>query len=241
MKLISAFLVFVTISASAFAEVQNNATSAQPPAAPVVNIPHSSRTKGNFSDIALDFMLTKLFEKQKGVKITYDFLESSFSDKTVAFKNLTVTPERDSLKGVIRLGLVRLNLKDLLDFIDTGVMTVAQIDASNVKISLDFYDKGQKVRSYLAGADNVKIDQITQPLNTAETVVKENMLIFSTTQVKNGKLYIPQTKERFAAQSLIMKDFTVYLSGDKHISLKSANVDGKTATTIDEMKKLLMQ
>ena len=232
MKLIPAFLVFVTISA--FAETQNNAAPAPRPAAPIVNIPHSSRTKGNFSDIALDFMLTKLFEKQKGVKITYDFLESSFSDRTVAFKNLTVSPERDSLKGVIRLGLVRLNLKDLLNFIDTGAMTVAQIDASNVKISLDFYENGQKVRSYLAGADNVKIDQMTQPLNTAETV-------FSTTQVKNGRLYIPQTKERFAAQSVIMKDFTVYLSGDKHISLKSANIDGKTATTIDEMKKLLMQ
>ncbi len=214
-----------------------------PPAAadPAIEIPHSSRTKGNLSDIALDFLLTKLFAKQKNVKITYDFVESSFSDKTVAFRNLTIRPERPDVSGVIRLGLVKLDLNDLLGFLDTGVATVAGIDASDVKISLDVYESGQKRKSVLAAADAVKIDQLTEQLNTADRIVTEDVLVLKTAEISNGKLYLPLTKERFAAQKLLFRGFSIRLSGEKGISFDSASVNGKTAATEAELKKLLTE
>lgn len=209
--------------------------------APAFEIPHSSRTKGNLSDIALDFLLTKLFAKQKNVQITYDFVESSVSDKTVAFKNLTIRPEHPDLKGAIRLGLAKLNLNDLLSFLDTGVMTVAGVDASEVKISLDIYEDGKKRQSVLAAADAVKIDQITERLNTRETIVTEAVLVLKTTNVSNGKLYMPITKERFSAENLIFSNFSIRLSGKKGVFFDSASVNGKTVTTEAELKKLLIK
>lgn len=243
-------LLFLTAFPLHPAQAQAPAASApdfangQPAEQVTVSIPHSSRTKDNFSDIALDFLLTKLFEQQKDVKISYDFMESDFSDRTLAFRNFSVAPDKPDVKGKVSLGLFRIELNDLVKLLRSGVMTVSKIEARDIKGSLDFYVSGQKTNTITASADHVVVDKITERLNTSKVKLsanESNVIVLHETVAKNAVISLPMNKTKYKTAQITVKNIAVHREEGNRVTFESATVNGKTVKTADELKKLIQK
>lgn len=237
-------LLFLTAFPLHPAQAQAPAASApdfangQPAEQVTVSIPHSSRTKDNFSDIALDFLLTKLFEQQKDVKISYDFMESDFSDRTIAFRNFSVAPDKPHLKGRVFLGYLKIGVSEFIEFLKTGDLIISNVDAKNIKADLNAYaSSGEKTDVLIASADSLIIKNVSDTENPAG----KDKLLFTVQELslKNAALSRPLNKIKYQIRDASFKNLAIGRGNSAKVTFESATVNGKTVKTADELKKLI--
>lgn len=229
-KIFATALFFFLQTGAAFCEevpaVNPNAPA--PPSPLKVSVPHSERTKGNFLDVALDFMFVRFFNLDKNIEVTYDFFEINDA-RDLAFKNVRVKSLYPDATGTVVIKKALFNFSDLMKAVKSEKISTSKIVFETVSGDLKVADAGKKTAQNPSGKvlRNVKGEAERLTLKDVPLVLwgkgaRPNML--GAVSGRNVVVTVSNPSERFAASSVEAKD--VDFSAGK-VTFSSAVVDGR--------------
>ncbi|MGN0904160.1 MAG: hypothetical protein ACI4PW_03285 [Alphaproteobacteria bacterium] len=252
MKSIAApFFLFVALSAAPALSAEDPASAPVAPALPAapaaeaprttITIPHSSRTKDNFADIALDFLLTGWFSNFENVTVKYEFMETSLRQSFITFKDFSIVWNRPDIKGTVSFGTFHIGLKDLLNFLKTQVFYVQNVTVEKLKVDLTpVKENGEKARRVRASAAKIVLQNANlYAQGKGPTGSAQGDFTVQSVVVEKGTLNLSDPKERYNASSAKAEGVILHAKPPYNVRFTSAAVDGKEYKTFDELKAAL--
>lgn len=206
-----------------------------------VTIPHSSRTKDNFADIALDFLLAGWFSKFENVTVKYEFMETSLRQSFITFKDFSIVWNRPDIKGTVSFGTFHVGLKDLLNFLKTQVFLVQNVTLENLKVDVTpVRENEEKPRRIRASAAKIVLQNARlYAQDKGPTGSRQGDFTLQSIDVEKASLNLTQPAERFAASSAKAEGVILHPIPPYNVRFTSAVVDGKEYKTFDELKAAL--
>ncbi len=246
MKSIAApFFLFAALSAVPVSAAEGPAPAPAAPAAEAprttVTIPHSSRTKDNFADIALDFLLTGWFSKFENVTVKYGFMETSLRQSFITFRDFSIEWNRPDIKGTVSFGTFHIGLKDLLDFLKTQIFYVQNVTVENMKADLTPTGKDkEKSRRIRASAAKIVLQNANlYAQGKGPTGSEQGDFTLQKAVVEKAALILTNPKERYAVSSAGVEGLLLHAKPPYNVRFTSAAADGKEYKTFDELKAAL--
>ena len=240
-KVLIVFLLWTQAAPCETLQAENKSADAPaPPASVHISVPHSERTKGNFMDIALDFLFSRFFKMYKDFDITYDFFEIN-TERDLVFTNFKVKSLRSDVAGTVVAQKVVFDFSDFMNALKSQRASTSKIGlekvSGNLKIGRPV--KGGKVfRDAKFKADQVTLKDVvlavwakgSSPDKLAEEI-----------SGKNVSVTITNPSEKYAASSVEVKGLKPPHGKIKSLTFSSATVDGREYTDVLSFLKAVRQ
>lgn len=192
-----------------------------------ISVPHSERTKANFADSLLDFLLTKAFSRLKDISVSYDFFELQ-PQGVLHFTGFSIQMNRASAQGNVSFSSFTVDAKELLSFLDTRAVALGKIEMRGVSADLRVGHDKTAVRF---DADSIGLTQL-RLLSLAED--SKNEAVTAESAVLSNVRYVSKSKCH-TARNIAATNIQIRSEPPKGVFFDSAVVDSESFATVGEI------